>query len=72
MNKQEILRVIDSPSNFNTFIESADTLNGQALGLIIDVAGVDGDDWADQECLEIIKEIIDLTIAYRNTQDKVL
>ncbi len=67
MNKQEILEVIDSTNNFNAFIEGMDTLNGQALGLVIDVAGVDGEDWTDEECLETIKEIVDLTNAYRNT-----
>jgi hypothetical protein len=67
MNKREILEVIDSTANFNAFIEGMDTLNGQALGLVIDVAGVDGEDWTDEECLETIKEIVDLTNAYRNT-----
>ena len=67
MNKQEILEIIDSTNNFNAFIEGMDTLNGQALGLVIDVAGVDGEDWTDEECLETIKEIVDLTNAYRNT-----
>ena len=67
MNKQEILEVIDSTANFNAFIEGMDTLSGQALGLVIDVAGVDGEDWTDEECLETIKEIVDLTSAYRNT-----
>jgi hypothetical protein len=69
MNKQEILTAIDSTNNFNAFIEGMDTLNGQSLGLILNVAGVDGDDWTDEECLETIKEIVDLTIAYRNTHD---
>jgi hypothetical protein len=69
MNKQEILKVIDSTDNFNAFIEGMDTLNGQALSLVIDVAGVDGEDWNDEECLETIKEIVDMTNAYRNTHD---
>jgi hypothetical protein len=69
MNKQEILKVIDSTDNFNAFIEGMDTLNGQALSLVIDVAGVDGEDWTDEECLETIKEIVDMTNAYRNTHD---
>jgi hypothetical protein len=69
MNKQEILEVIDSTNNFNAFIEGMDTLNGQALCLVIDVAGVDGEDWTDEECLETIKEIVDLTNAYRNTHE---
>ena len=67
MNKQEILEVIDSTVSFNGFIEGLDTLNGQALGLVIDVAGVDGEEWTDEECLETIKEIVDMTNAYRNT-----
>lgn len=67
MNKQEILEVIDSTANFNAFIEGLDTLNGQALGLVIDVAGVDGEEWTDEECLETIKEIVDMTNAYKNT-----
>jgi hypothetical protein len=67
MNKQEILTVIDSTANFNAYIEGMDTLNGQALGLVIDVAGVDGEEWTDEECLETIKEIVDMTNAYRNT-----
>ena len=69
MNKQEILKVIDSTDNFNAFIEGMDTLNGQALSLVIDVAGVEGEDWNDEECLETIKEIVDLTNAYKNTHD---
>lgn len=67
MNKQEILEVIDSTSNFEAFIEDESSLNGQALGLVIQVAGVDGEDWTDEECLEVIKEIVDMTNAYRNT-----
>jgi hypothetical protein len=69
MNKQEILSVIDSTKSFNTFIEGMDTINGQSLGLVIDVAGVDGEEWTDEECLETIKEIVDLTNAYKNTHD---
>ena len=69
MNKQEILAVIDSTDAFNSFIEGLDSLSGQALGLVIDVAGVDGEEWTDEECLEIVKEIIDMTNAYRNTHD---
>jgi hypothetical protein len=69
MNKQEILAIIDSTDNFNAFIEGMDTLNGQALSLVIDVAGVDGEEWTDEECLETIKEIVDMTNAYRNTHD---
>jgi hypothetical protein len=61
--------VIDSTDNFNAFIEGMDTLNGQALSLVIDVAGVEGEDWTDEECLETIKEIVDMTNAYRNTHD---
>lgn len=69
MNKQEILSIIDSTQNFNAFIEGMDTINGQALSLVIDVAGVDGEEWTDEECLETIKEIVDMTNAYRNTHD---
>jgi len=69
MNKQEILSIIDSTQNFNAYIEGIDTLNGQALSLVIDVAGVDGEEWTDEECLETIKEIVDLTNAYKNTYD---
>jgi hypothetical protein len=67
MNKQEILSIIDSTQSFNAFIEGMDTINGQSLGLVIDVAGVDGEEWTDEECLETIKEIVDLTNAYKNT-----
>ena len=67
MTKEEILTVIDSTANFNAYIEGMDTLNGQALGLVIDVAGVDGEEWTDEECLEAIKDIVDMTNAYRNT-----
>ncbi len=69
MNKQEILSVIDSTQSFNAFIEGMDTINGQSLGLVINVAGVDGEEWTDEECLETIKEIVDLTNAYKNTHD---
>jgi hypothetical protein len=69
MNKQEILSIIDSTQSFNTFIEGMDTINGQSLGLVIDVAGVDGEEWTDEECLDTIKEIVDLTNAYKNTHD---
>ena len=69
MNKQEILSIIDSTQSFNAFIEGIDTINGQSLGLVIDVAGVDGQEWTDEECLDTIKEIVDLTNAYKNTHD---
>lgn len=69
MNKQEILSVIDSTHSFNAFIEGMDTINGQSLGLVIDVARVDGEEWTDEECLDTIKEIVDLTNAYKNTHD---
>lgn len=69
MNKQEILSVINSTQSFNAFIEGMDTINGQSLGLVIDVAGVDGEEWTDEECLDTIKEIVDLTNAYKNTHD---
>jgi hypothetical protein len=69
MNKQEILSIIDRTQSFNAFIEGMDTINGQSLGLVIDVAGVDGEEWTDEECLETIKEIVDLTNAYKNTHD---
>jgi hypothetical protein len=67
MNKEEILAVIDSTDSFNAFIEGIDSLNGQALGLVIDVAGVDGEYWTDEECLEVIKQIVDMANAYRST-----
>jgi hypothetical protein len=69
MNKQEILSVIDTTENFNAHIGSIDALNGLALDLIVQVAGVDGEDWTDEECIEVIKEIVDMTNAYRNTHD---
>jgi hypothetical protein len=69
MNKQEILTIIDSTRNFNEYIGGMDSLNGLALGLIIDVAGVDGQEWTDEECIETIKEIVDMTNAYRYTHD---
>ncbi len=69
MSKQEILSIIDSTQSFNAYIEGLDTINGQSLSLVIDVAGVDGEEWTDEECLETIKEIVDLTNAYKNTHD---
>jgi hypothetical protein len=67
MQAREILEIIDSTANFNAYIEGLDTLNGQSLDLVTQVAGVDGEEWTDEECLEIVKEIIDMTNAYRNT-----
>ncbi len=67
MNKQEILTVIDSTDNFNAYIGSLDCLSGLALSLVLEVAGVDGEEWTDEECLETIKDIVDMTNAYRNT-----
>ena len=69
MNKREILEIIDSTASFNAYIEGMDTLNGQSLDLVMQVAGVDGEEWTDEECLEIIKEIRDHTNHYRNTHD---
>ena len=69
MNKQEILTIIDSTVNFNSYIGSIDCLHGRALDLVLEVAGVDGEEWTDEECLETIKEIVDMTNAYRNTHD---
>jgi hypothetical protein len=69
MNKREILEIIDSTASFTAYIEGMDTLNGQSLDLVMQVAGVDGEEWTDEECLEIIKEIIDHTNHYRSTHD---
>ena len=69
LSKREILEIIDSTASFNAYIEGLDTLNGQSLGLVMEVAGVDGQEWTDEECLEIIKEIVDHTNNYRNTHD---
>lgn len=69
LSKREILEIIDNTASFNAYIEGMSSLNGQSLGLVMDVAGVDGEEWTDEECLEIIKEILDLTNAYRNTHD---
>ena len=69
LSKREILEIIESTASFNSHIEGMDTLNGQALGLVMDVAGVDGEEWTDEECLEIIKEIVDHANNYRNTHD---
>jgi hypothetical protein len=69
LSKREILEIIDTTANFNAYIEGMDTLNGQSLDLVMQVAGVDGQEWTDEECLEIIKEIVDHTNNYRNTHD---
>jgi hypothetical protein len=67
LSKREILEIIDTTANFNAYIEGMDSLNGQSLDLITQVAGVDGEEWTDEECLEIIKDILDLYSAHRNT-----
>ena len=69
LSKREILEIIDTTANFNAYIEGLDTLNGQSLDLVMQVAGVDGQEWSDEECLEIIKEIVDHANNYRNTHD---
>jgi len=69
LSKREILEIIESTASFNAYIEGMDSLNGQSLGLVMEVAGVDGQEWTDEECLEIIKEIVDHTNAYRSTHD---
>jgi hypothetical protein len=69
LSKREILEIIESTASFNAYIEGMDSLNGQALGLVMEVAGVDGQEWNDEECLEIIKEIVDHANNYRNTHD---
>ena len=67
LSKKEILEIVDSTANFRAYIEDIDSLDGQSLDLVTQVIGVDGQEWTDEECLEIIKEIIDLSSAYRNT-----
>ena len=69
MTKQEILAIIDSTNSFNAYIEDIGSLNGLALDLVMAIAGVDGEEWTDEECLETIKEVIDLASAYRNTHN---
>ena len=69
LSKREILEIIDSTASFNAYIEGMDSINGQTLDLVTQVAGVDGQEWTDEECLEIIKDILDLSNAYRNTHD---
>lgn len=70
LSKKEILEIIDNADNFHAHIEGIDTLSGQSLDLVMQVAEVDGQEWTDEECLEIIKEIIDLTNAYRSTHER--
>ena len=67
MTREEIEKIVESTDNFNAYIEDISSLNGKALDLVMEVAGVDGEEWTDEECLEIIKEITDLATAYRNT-----
>jgi hypothetical protein len=67
MTREEIEKIVESTDNFNTYVEDISSLNGKALDLVMEVAGVDGEEWTDEECLEIIKEITDLATAYRNT-----
>ena len=67
LTKKEILEIIDSTASFNTYIEEMDALDGPTLELVTQVGGVDGEEWTDEECLEIIKDILDLYNAYRNT-----
>lgn len=69
LSKREILEIIESTASFNAYIEEMDALDGPTLDLVTQVAGVDGQEWNDEECLEIIKEIIDHTNNYRNTHD---
>lgn len=67
LSKREILEIIDSTDSFNAYIEEMDALDGPTLELVTQVGGVDGEEWTDEECLEIIKDILDLYNAYRNT-----
>jgi len=67
LSKREILEIIDSTASFNAYIEEMDALDGPTLELVTQVGGVDGEEWTDEECLEIIKDILDLYNAYRNT-----
>ena len=67
MNREEIEKIIDSTESFNAYIEDIGGLNGMTLDLVMEIAGVDGEEWTDEECLEAIKEVIDLAAAYRNT-----
>ena len=61
MDKQEILKVIDSTSNFNAFIDGIDTLNdkgtevlNETYDLMLEEYGVDKD--KDYEILDDIIE----------------
>jgi len=67
MNREEIEKIIDSTDSFNAYIEDIGSLNGMTLDLVMEIAGVDGEEWTDEECLGAIKEVTDLAIAYRNT-----
>jgi hypothetical protein len=66
MNREEIEKIINSTDSFSAWIEDIASLDGQALDLVIEIADVDGEEWTDEECLEAIKEVTDLAIAYRN------
>jgi hypothetical protein len=67
MNREEIEKIIDSTDSFNAYIGDIGSLNGMTLDLVMEIAGVDGEEWTDEECLEAIKEVTDLATAYRNT-----
>ena len=70
LSKKDILEIIDSTASFNAYIEEMDALYGPTLELVTEVAGVDGEEWTDEECLDIIKDILDLYNAYRSTYEK--
>jgi hypothetical protein len=67
MNREEIEKIIDSTDSFNAYIGDIGSLNGMTLDLVMEIAGVDGEEWTDEECLGAIKSVTDLAIAYRNT-----
>jgi hypothetical protein len=69
MNREEIEKIIDSTDSFNAYIGDIGSLNGMTLDLVMEIAGVDGEEWTDEECLEAIKSVTDLAIAYRNTHN---
>jgi hypothetical protein len=70
LSKKEILEIIDSTASFNAYIKEMDALYGPTLEIVTQVGNVDGEEWTDEECLEIIKDILDLYNAYRSTYEK--
>jgi hypothetical protein len=58
MKDDELVKLSDSFAAYYEFIEGDDTINGQTLGLVTELLGVEPQEYADVDVLMLIEQVL--------------